>query len=98
MILLAILRIGDDAYGLPIAKEIEEIGGRTALLGTIYLALDRLQENGLVTSFYGDPTPERGGRAKRHFEIEAAGHRALTASQNALKNMSEGLSRRWKRA
>ena len=64
----------------------------------VYATLERLEAKGYVSSFTGEPTAERGGRAKRHFEIEAAGHQALNASQNALKNMSEGLSRRWKRA
>src|SRR5262249_22184785 len=65
MILLAILRIGDEAYGVPIAKELEQTAKRTVLLGAIYTCLDRLEANGLVTSTYGDPTPQRGGTAKR---------------------------------
>ena len=77
MILLAILRIGDDAYGVPIAAQIEETGGRTVLLGAIYAALDRLEANGLVSSSYGDPTPERGGRAKRFFKVTAKGLKAV---------------------
>ena len=71
MIMLAILRVGEAAYGVPIAREIEETGGRTVLLGAIYTALDRLEQNGLVTSAMGDPTPERGGRAKRFFKVTA---------------------------
>ena len=62
MILLAILRVGDEAYGVPIARELEETAGRTVLLGAIYAALDRLEKNGLVSSSIGDPTPERGRR------------------------------------
>src|SRR5678815_1210805 len=65
MILLAILRIGDDAYGVPIATEIEQTAKRSVLLGAIYTCLDRLESNGLVTSTYGDPTPERGGSSRR---------------------------------
>ena len=77
MILLAILRSGDDAYGVPVAREIERIAGRSTLFGAIYTALDRLEENGLVTSFYGDATPERGGRAKRFFNVTSKGLRAV---------------------
>ena len=65
MILLATLRVRDDAYGVLIAREIERTGRRRVLLGAVYTALDRLERNGLVTSSVGDPTPERGGRAKR---------------------------------
>lgn len=73
MILLAILRLGEDAYGVPIAREIEETGKRRVLVAAIYAALDRLEDNGLVISSYGDPTPERGGRAKRFFKVTAKG-------------------------
>ena len=65
MILLAILRVGDDAYGVRIAREIEETAGRSAQIAAIYAALDRMESRGLVGSALGEPTPERGGRAKR---------------------------------
>ena len=65
MILLATLRIGEEAYGVQIAREIEATSGRRVLLGAAYAALDRLERNGLVSSTIGSPTPERGGRAKR---------------------------------
>jgi hypothetical protein len=68
MILLSILRVGDEAYGVPIAREMETTGGRTVVLSAVYAALDRLEENGLVSSSLGEPTPERGGRAKRFFK------------------------------
>src|SRR6478609_1398142 len=84
MILLAILRIGDEAYGVPIAKELEQTAKRTVLLGAIYTCLDRLEENGLVTSTYGDPTPERGGRAKRFFQVTPKGIKAVRESQRAF--------------
>ena len=63
MILLAVLRIGDEAYGVPIARELEDTGGRTVVLSAVYAALDRLEDNGLVSSTVGEPTPARGGRA-----------------------------------
>jgi DNA-binding PadR family transcriptional regulator len=91
MILLAILRVGDDAYGVPIAREIEATAGRTALLGAIYAALDRLEERGLVSSALGDPTPERGGRAKRFFRVTSRGLKAVKETQRALTALWKGL-------
>jgi DNA-binding PadR family transcriptional regulator len=69
MILLSILRLGDDAYGVPIADEIESTGRRTVAIAAVYASLDRLADRGLVTSSLGDPTPERGGRAKNFFKV-----------------------------
>ena len=91
MILLAILRIGDDAYGVPIAREIEETGGRSVLLGAIYAALDRLEGSGLVTSSYGDPTPERGGRAKRFFKVTGKGLKAVRDTRRAFTALWSGI-------
>ena len=91
MILLAILRIGDDSYGVPIAREIEQTAKRTVLLGAIYTCLDRLEQNGLVTSTYGDPTPERGGRAKRFFKITAKGLKAVKDTQRAFTALWSGI-------
>jgi PadR family transcriptional regulator PadR len=84
MLLLATLRVGDEAYGVQIAREIERTGGRRVLLGAAYAALDRLEGNGLVTSTVGSPTPERGGRAKRFFRVTARGVRAVKETQRAL--------------
>ena len=84
MVLLAILRVGDEAYGVLIAREIERTAGRTVLLGAIYAALDRLDAMGLVASTIGDPTPERGGRAKRFFRVTRQGLRAVRDTQRAL--------------
>jgi DNA-binding PadR family transcriptional regulator len=83
MILLAILRV-DEAYGVPIAREIEATAGRSVVLGAVYAALDRLEERGLVASSVGDPTPERGGRARRYFRVTPRGLRALKDTQRAL--------------
>ena len=83
MILLATLRV-EDAYGVPIAREIEATAGRVVVLGAVYAALDRLEERGLVASSIGDPTPERGGRARRYFRVTARGLRALKDTQRAL--------------
>lgn len=84
MILLATLRVRDDAYGVLIAREIERTGRRRVLLGAVYTALDRLERNGLVTSSVGDPTPERGGRAKRFFRVTPRGLRAVKETQQSL--------------
>jgi PadR family transcriptional regulator PadR len=84
MILLAILRAGDEAYGVAIAKEIEETAGRTAMLGAVYAALERLERNGMVASTVGEPTAARGGRAKRFFRVTPTGLRAVKETQRAL--------------
>jgi PadR family transcriptional regulator, regulatory protein PadR len=91
MILLAILRVGDEAYGVPVAEEIEGATGRPVTRASIYTALDRLQRMGLVTSAMGDPTPERGGRAKRFFAVTPAGLRAVKEAQRAFSTMWRGL-------
>ena len=84
MLVLAILRVGDDAYGVQIVREIQTIAGRRVLLGAAYAALDRLEDNGLVSSRTGSPTPERGGRAKRFFRVTARGVQAAKLTQQAL--------------
>jgi DNA-binding PadR family transcriptional regulator len=91
MILLATLRVGDDAYGVQIAKEIERTSGRSVLLGAAYAALDRLERNGLVTSKVGDPTPQRGGRAKRFFRVTPRGLKAVRQTQRALESLWCGI-------
>ena len=77
MVLLSLMRVGDNAYGVPISQEIELRTGRDVALGSVYAALDRLERKGFVTSTLGDPTPERGGRAKRYFQITAKGVREV---------------------
>ena len=84
MILLAILRIGEGAYGVAIGREIEETAGRTVVLGAVYAALERLERNGLIASVVGESTPERGGRAKRFFRVTARGLRAVKETRQAL--------------
>jgi PadR family transcriptional regulator, regulatory protein PadR len=84
MLILAILRSGDEAYGVQIAREIEQTCGRRILLAAVYAALDRLERNRLVASRMGSPTPERGGRAKRFFNVTPRGIRAARDTQNAF--------------
>src|SRR5262245_63270163 len=91
MILLAILRIGEGAYGVPIASEIERTARRRVVVAAVYTALDRLERNGLVSSTIGEPTPERGGRAKRYFQITPQGMRAVKETQRALVALWKGI-------
>ena len=91
MLLLATLRVGDDAYGVTIAREIEASGERTVMLGAVYTGLDRLEANGLVASTVGAPTPERGGRAKRYFRVTPAGMKAIRQAKRALTRLWSGV-------
>ena len=84
MILLALIRLGDDAYGVPITKEIEERSGRQVSVASVYVALERLSTKGFVVSDLGEPTPERGGRAKRFFRITAKGMREVRNTRRVL--------------
>ena len=91
MVLLAILRVGEGAYGVPIAREIEETARRPVVRAVVYTALDRLQDRGLVVSAMGDPTPERGGKAKRFYRLTAKGLRAVKETRQALTAMWTGI-------
>jgi PadR family transcriptional regulator PadR len=79
LVLGAVLHLGENAYGMTIHEQVEEWVGkwRVVSLGAIYTTLDRLEKKGLVSSWYGDETPERGGRKKRFFKIEGVGQRAI---------------------
>ena len=81
LVLLAILRLGKDAYGIPILEEVSARSGRDVSRATVYVALKRLEEKGLLTSRLGDSTPERGGRAKRFFKLKPSGLKALRESR-----------------
>ena len=81
LVLLAILRLGTDAYGIPILDEVSARSGRDVSRATVYVALKRLEQKGLVTSRLGDSTPERGGRAKRFFKLKPSGLKALRESR-----------------
>jgi len=91
LILLALLRLGPDAYGLAVRREIEERTARDISTGALYTALKRLEERGLVSSRMGEPTAERGGRRKKHYALEAAGVRALRSSYLDYTKMAEGM-------
>jgi PadR family transcriptional regulator PadR len=91
MVLLAILRIGEEAYGVPISCALEEGSGREVLLGSVYAALERLEMKGLVASELGAPTAARGGRAKRFFRVTGKGLREVRSAQRTLVNLWTGL-------
>jgi DNA-binding PadR family transcriptional regulator len=90
-ILLAMVHLGADAYGVTIRREIEARTARTVAVGALYTALDRLERKGYVSSSMSNPTPERGGRSKRYFKLRAAGAAALRASRARLARMWAGL-------
>jgi PadR family transcriptional regulator len=91
MVMLALLRVGESAYGVPIARQIEDSTGREVGIGSVYAALERLGRKGLVSSSVGDPTPERGGRAKRYFHVTKAGLHQVRKTQKALLTLWQGL-------
>jgi PadR family transcriptional regulator, regulatory protein PadR len=87
LVLLALLRLRENAYGVPIRREIVERTGRDVSVGALYTTLERLERKGYVSSRMGDPTPERGGRAKRYFRIEGSGIRALNETRETVASM-----------
>jgi DNA-binding PadR family transcriptional regulator len=94
LVLLAILRAGDSAYGVSVQEEIERVTGREVAPGALYRALDRLEERGLVRSGVGEPTEERGGRRRRTLAVTADGARELSETLTAVRDMSDGLDAR----
>jgi DNA-binding PadR family transcriptional regulator len=96
LILLALFRLGPDAYGATVRREIEERAGREVSISAVYTTLERLERKGLVRSRIGAPTPERGGRRRRHFELLPLGARSLRDAYRALTGMTAGIERRLK--
>jgi PadR family transcriptional regulator, regulatory protein PadR len=96
LVLTAILTRGEDAYGVSIHSKVEELARPKAVsLGAVYVTLDRLEDKGLVKSWLSDPTPERGGRAKRCYRLEALGERALEESAVTAKRVWDGIVEVW---
>jgi PadR family transcriptional regulator len=96
LVLTAILTLRDDAYGVTIHSKVEELARPKAVsLGAVYVTLDRLEDKGLVTSRLSDPTPERGGRAKRCYRLEALGERALQESALTAKRIWDDVVSVW---
>jgi len=91
MVMLALIRLGDNAYGVPISQEIEKRSGREVAIGSVYAALERLEAKGLVTSELGEATAERGGRAKRYFHVTGKGLKEVRETQRALMKLWQGL-------
>jgi len=91
IVLLAVMRLGDEAYAVPILEQIESQAGRKVARGALYTALDRLEAKGCLRSRLGTPLPERGGRARRYFTITPGAVRALKESRLALMRLWNGL-------
>jgi DNA-binding PadR family transcriptional regulator len=92
-VLFAVAQL-DDAYGATIRDEIERRTGREVSAGAVYTTLDRLERRGLLTSRWGEPTAERGGKRKRHYALKPAGREALDRSWRAMQAMARGLTPR----
>lgn len=93
MVLLAVIRLDDDAYGVPISNELQLVTGRNVTLGSVYAALERLSRKGFVDSRLADPTSQRGGRAKRYFRATSEGRSAIENSRAALTRLWRGIPR-----
>jgi PadR family transcriptional regulator, regulatory protein PadR len=91
MILLVLIALGDDAYGVPIARELERHRGREVALGSVYASLERLEGKGLVSSKLGEPIAERGGKARRYFQITQEGLRQANETRQVLTRMWRGM-------
>lgn len=87
MVILAVVCLGDDAYGVPIARELEQRRRRSVSIGSVYAALERLEEKGLVNSTVGEPTAERGGRARRYFHVTRQGMRVIRETHDILAGL-----------
>ena len=91
LVLLALVRLGADAYGATVSIEIEQQTGRPVSISAVHTTLDRLEEKGFVRSRLGEPTPQRGGKRKRHYLVQPLGLRTLQSSIRALKRMTDGI-------
>jgi len=91
LVLFAVVRLDDDAYGATIRRELLERAARDVSPGAIFTTLERLEARGLVSSSYGEPTPERGGRRKRYYRVRPEGRKALAASLDTIRRMARGL-------
>ena len=91
LVLLAVVRLGDEAYAVTIRRAIEEAAARSVSRGALYTTLERLEVKGLLSSRMGEPVADRGGRARRYHKITAAGVRALRAAHEAISRLSAGI-------
>src|SRR5207237_7985448 len=90
-VLVATFRLGEQAYGAKIRRTVEEATGRSVSIGAVYATLDRLERKGFISSWQGEATPERGGRAKRYFRVEGAGIQILNETREVRNRLMEGL-------
>ncbi len=96
LVLAAILALRDEAYGVTIHGKVRELAApRAVSLGAVYVTLDRLEDKGLIASWLSDPTPERGGRARRYYRLEAVGERALEESVETARRIWEAIAEIW---
>lgn len=93
VVLLALARLRDEAYGVTVRREIEERGGRPVSIGAVYATLARLGEKGFVESELSEPVAVRGGRSRRYYHLTPAGEQVLSRSLAMLDRMAEGLER-----
>lgn len=91
LVILALLRLGENAYGMTVRRELEETAQRAVTLGSVYATLDRLEEKGLVRSRHSDPDPSRGGHPRRYFKVEPVGEQALARSREMMQRMWDGI-------
>ena len=98
LVMLAVMRLDEDAYGTSIREELKARAEREVSPGAIFTTLERLESRGLVTSRYGEPTPERGGRSKRFYKLSAEGRRSLARSLRAVRRLMQGLEPRLERS
>lgn len=96
VLLLCVLRLGDGAYGAQIRMELEEATGRSPSIGAVHATLERLERKGFLSSWMGEPTAERGGKAKRHFKVNRAGIAALKAARMTLDRLHAGVVLQWR--
>lgn len=93
LVLLGVLRLQSDAYGAAIRQEIHARSGRDVSINAVYTTLDRLEKKGLLHSWTGEPTPERGGRRRKFYALRPAGTAAIRDAYGALRAMADGLER-----
>jgi DNA-binding PadR family transcriptional regulator len=91
IVMLAILRLPENAYGMRIRMEIKDVAGRNASLGAVYTTLERLEDKGFLSSWIGEVTEPRAGRAKKYFKVTASGATALKASLRSTESLKAGL-------
>ena len=91
LVMLAVLRLGNEAYGMTVRRELEATARRGVTIGSVYGTLERLEEKGLMSSWRGDPDPVRGGRSRRYFRVEREGEMALAVARDMMGRMWKGV-------